>query len=163
MTTSEEPDKSEIYALFSHHLEEKLAGLLAEQASARRGTRVDGDHRPSNRGERGAVTAQGYLAHGYAQRAQEISEQLRLLRAVQPDQRGRVVTGAVVELMHDDDSSEWVALLPGGDAFAVSWAGREVRVLSPDSPWGRALFGLELDDAADLPPHNTAVEVIAIL
>ena len=57
-------DKRPFFELWRAELQRRRALHAARQAEARAGTRVDGDHRPENRGERAAVTTQGYLAIG---------------------------------------------------------------------------------------------------
>ena len=68
-------DKAALVAAWRAELEDRAAALRSSQAAAGAGTRVDGTHRPANRGERAAVTAQGYLAHGLGQRLRRILEE----------------------------------------------------------------------------------------
>ena len=97
-------DKSQLVERWREHLESRLESLDASQAAARAGTRVDGAHRPANRGERAAVTSQGYLAHGLGQRMEALTETLRLLGQMGSGQRSRIVVGA------------WVVGVPDGGA-----------------------------------------------
>lgn len=110
----------------------------AGQQSARSGTRVDGSHRPANRGERGAVTAQGYLALGLGQRVAAIDEHLRLLDEVGSGCREAIIVGAMIRLAMDGGEHRWIAVLPGGDGtwVAVDQEGTQARVqvLSARSP-----------------------------
>ena len=62
--------------------------------AARSGTRVDGEHRPSNRGERAAVTTQGYLAHAFGERSLALQTSLEQLDEMGVGPRDEVVIGA---------------------------------------------------------------------
>ena len=73
--------KATLIDAWKAHLQEGRAVLLAGQTAARAGTRVDGSHRPENRGERAAVTSQGYLAQGLAQRLEALDADLALAYA----------------------------------------------------------------------------------
>ncbi len=144
-------------------LEARLAGAESGQQSARQGTRVDGSHRPANRGERGAVTAQGYLALGLGQRAAALEEQLRLLDEMGDAPRHEVVVGALVQLAVDDEPARWVVVLPGGDATWLEVSGAEgpvrVQVLSAASPLIRQLRDCAEDDAVEVHIGGRSVDV----
>ena len=85
--------KSELFDAWRAHLDALRDDLLGEQGAARAGARVDGSHRPANRGERAAVTSQGYLAHGLAQRLATLDAAVDLLDRMAPTRRSAVVTG----------------------------------------------------------------------
>ena len=80
----------------------------ASKDAARSGTRVDGEHRPSNRGERAAVTTQGYLAHAFGERSLALQTSLEQLEAMGLGPRDEVVIGAVLTL----DAKQWRELPP---------------------------------------------------
>ncbi len=124
-------DKPTLFAALRTRLEARLADLEAAGGAARAGTRVDGDHRPSNRGERAAVTSQGYLAHGLAQRAEGLREALDLLDRVPPTPRDKVVTGAVVTLEDEDGAVRRVLVFPGGEGVTLP---DDIAVVSPRAP-----------------------------
>lgn len=157
-------DKSELIAAWKQVLEERLARAERGQAEATAGTRVDGSHRPANRGERGAVTAQGYLAHGLGQRALELAEALRILDEVGSEPRERVVVGALVELA-EDDQPFWIAVLPGGDASEVALGAHSIKILSAQAPLVRALSGREPDDEVTLAltGRQRVLEILQVL
>lgn len=139
-------DKPALIAAFRALLEDRLTALNAEGQAARSGTRVDGTHRPANRGERAAVTAQGYLAHGLAARAGAVRDDLARLEEVDPGPCDRVGPGALVTLEFDGGAEERWLLLPGGQGDRLSG----VLILSPTSPAARALRGLGEGDEATL-------------
>lgn len=135
-----------MFAAWRTHLEGVRDGLLEAQGDARAGTRVDGTHRPANRGERGAVTTQGYLAAGIGQRMAALDAALELLDRMPPSPRPKVVTGAQVVLERDAGDTLVLAILPGGDGTEL--AGHVI--VSPDAPVARALWGKEPGDEVTL-------------
>lgn len=148
--------KADLIAAFRALLEARLDALSAEGRAARAGTRVDGSHRPANRGERAAVTAQGYLAHGLAERAAALQLDLDRLAEVDPGPRERVGPGALVTLEDDAGALDRYLLLPGGQGDRV----HGVLVLSPTAPAARALAGKEAGDAVTLRRNGAAVELV---
>lgn len=137
--------------LFQHYreaLEETLQELQRGVDAARSGTRVDGTHRPENRGERGAVSAQGYLALGLSQRIEDIRRTLQLLDRIPPSPRDRAVVGALITLERDHEKRLFL-ILPGGGGISLA-SSPPVTVLSPNSPLARRLSALEVDDELSL-------------
>ena len=117
---------------------------------------MDGDHRPANRGERAAVTGQGYLTAGIASRIAELEAAIELLDRVGMEPRKMAVTGAEVWVELEDGDQRGFLILPGGDGSVLD----ELRVISPQSPVARALYRLEPGDEATLPAG--AVEVVRV-
>jgi hypothetical protein len=145
-------------------LNTRLGSLQSSTADARSGTRVDGEHRPSNRGERAAVTSQGYLAHGLGQRAVDTQEQLDQLDDMGDGHRDQVVVGAIVTLRFGDEPETQLAIFPGGDASRIDVNGHSIQILSARSPIVRQLRDSEVGDVAEieLGGHIVEVELIAI-
>ena len=143
-------DKSPIIAAWRHELESRLHTLRASQDAARSGTRVDGEHRPSNRGERAAVTSQGYLAHAFGARSVTLQTSLEQLDDMGEGPRDEVVIGAVITISVDDTPPQTIALLPGGDATTLSVESREIKVLSASSPLARQLRDAEIDETLEV-------------
>lgn len=122
----------------------------ASKDAARSGTRVDGEHRPSNRGERAAVTTQGYLAHAFGERSLALQTSLEQLDEMGVGPRDEVVIGAVLTLEIDEKDVQVLALLPGGDATTLQITGTEVTVLSAASPLARQLRDAEVGDVLEV-------------
>ena len=162
-------DKRPIFAAWRSELETRSSAAHAGQLTARAGTRVDGSHRPANRGERGAVTAQGYLALGLGQRAAELAEHLRLLDEVGFGPRETLVVGAVGQIQITGQSCKTVAVVPGGDAtwLDIELEAEQLRVqyLSAASPLIRQLRECCAGDAdeIELCGKILLVEVLSIL
>ena len=149
-------------ALWARHRERLLAvreELLKSQAGARAGTRVDGDHRPANRGERAAVSSQGYLAAGIQARLSELDAQLALLDRMPATARTKAGPGALVEIASDDgEQTRRMIILPGGSGEEIIGG---LQVVDPQSPPGRALLGAEEDDEVEWStPSGTRIWVV---
>jgi len=149
-------DKVALWAEFRQQLVEQLVQVKSEGAAARSGTRVDGDHRPENRGERAAVTSQGYLAHALGQRVTQLQADLDFLDRVEPSRRDRITMGALFSLVEGEEE-RWYVVLPGG--LGTRLAGGEVAVVSPNSPLVSSLAGLGEGDAGTMQRGGQAVEV----
>lgn len=142
--------KAALLNQWREELEERLRILKASQEAARAGTRVDGSHRPENRGERGAVTSQGYLAQGLQQQIGLLQDSMRILGDMGAGPRTRVVMGAWFVLETEAGKQRQMALLPGGDATLVELGEQSVQVLSPGAPLIQPLLGLEAGEGAEL-------------
>jgi transcription elongation GreA/GreB family factor len=142
--------KTALVTAFANLLEERLVSLRRVRDAARSGMRVDGDHRPSNRGERGAVTAQAYLAVGLKSRIDALEGDLALLRQVDPEPRAQIAAGALVSTEDDVGLEQRYLLLPGAQGDALGRGGDVVTAVSPSSPIGRSLIGLTQGDCAEV-------------
>ena len=145
------------------HLSTSLDAAQEGQAAATAGTRVDGDHRPENRGERAAVTTQGYLAHGLAQRAQSLAAALRHLEDMGTGPRDRIVMGAIVALQ-GEAGVLCCAFFPGGDGTELTIGESTLRVLSFQAPLGRALNMCQIGDVVEvhIAGHDETYEVLSV-
>ncbi len=148
-------DKADVRARFRASLEARIASMQAEVDNARSGTRVDGEHRPANRGERAAVTGQGYLAQGIGQRLDDLREDLRHLDLVAPVVRDRVSPGAVFRVVDEHDHCRTYFLLPGGQGDEFD----DVVIVSAQAPVAQALLGLGEGDEATAVVRGVEVEL----
>ncbi len=153
-----ERDKNALVAGFRTVLRAQLDTLGRSSGAARDGTRVDGDHRPANRGERGAVSAQGYLAHGLAVRMAEIQRVLELLDDVNLSPTDRVRTGALVVLEDEAGVETVVFIVPGATGDRVDG----VTLISPSSPLARALVGREEGDEVRVGDNGLNQAIVAV-
>lgn len=145
-------------ALLDHHraaLEQTLAGLRAGQQAATAGTRVDGTHRPASRGERAAVTSEGYLAHGLGQRITDLETHLRVLDEVSDEPRETVANGALLTLEDERGRVHRLFVVPGGDGAVHDG----VRLVSSTSPWVRPFLGARAGELADVLVAGERLEV----
>jgi transcription elongation factor GreA len=151
-------DKTALLLAWKALLEDRLAALSRSSSAARAGTRVDGDHRPANRGERAAVSSQGYLAHGLAQRAAVLRSTVELLEQVSLEPADQVRTGALVQVEGEDGEEQLLFIVPGAQGDEVLG----VRLVSPQAPVARALAGREEGDAAVVAGGGGARELAVV-
>jgi len=148
-------DKPALAAALRALLEERLSALQAGQSAARDGTRVDGSHRPVNRGERAAVTSQGYLALGLAERAAVLRADLELLDQVDLGPAQEVRPGARVTLVCEAGEVERLLVLPGGQGDVIEG----VTIISPRAPLARSLAGLEVGASVTVQRGGRSVDL----
>jgi transcription elongation GreA/GreB family factor len=157
--------KSAVLAAWREVLSKRLSNLESNRTAAQSGTRVDGEHRPSNRGERAAVTSQGYLALGLAERAVAIQANIESLENMGDGPRKDVAIGALLTLSLDSGPHQRFAILPGGDATPLKIDGQTMTVLSMNSPLAYQLHGSEPGDVLEIEfgPKVVEVELISIV
>ncbi|MEM6927429.1 MAG: hypothetical protein AAF602_10890 [Myxococcota bacterium] len=144
--------------LLDRHREALLAARASLEAgtdAARAGTRVDGVHRPASRGERAAVTSEGYLARGLGERLAELAEHLRILGEVDAGPRTLVSNGALVTLRDEHDGEHRLFVVPGGDGARHDG----VTLVSPTSPWVAPFLGVDEGEVADVVVRARRIEV----
>lgn len=145
-------------ALLDHHraaLTEALRRLEVGQKAARAGTRVDGVHRPASRGERAAVTSEGYLARGLGERVAALATHLRVLDEVTAAPRELVANGALVTLEDETGQEHRLFVVPGGDGAVVGG----ITLVSPTSPWIAPFLGASVGDVGDVVVQGRRLEV----
>ena len=139
-------DKAALVQHWKSHLESARSRVLERQEEARAGMRVDGDHRPANRGERASVTSQGYLAQGLTNRLESLEDSLALLERLGLGARDRVMMGAVVRAESESGDLLHFGVLPGGDETRLEVNGGTVLIVSPEAPLVKAFLGAEEGD-----------------
>jgi transcription elongation GreA/GreB family factor len=103
------------------------------------------------------ATEASYLARGQAFRVVELRQLVAWFDHMDLEVAPLAVgVGALVQLGGDKD--EWVFLAPVGGASATV-DGTTVRVISPSSPLGAALLGLEEDDTVEVETPRGPIEV----
>jgi transcription elongation GreA/GreB family factor len=108
-----------------------------------------------------------YVAQGQANRAQEIKRALETyrnleLRSFAADAAIRLT--AQVALEADDGSTRTVFLGPEAGGLKIEEDGKEIIVITPGSPLGRALLGKSAGDRVELPAgsEEKAYEIIEV-
>ncbi|MBW1882891.1 MAG: GreA/GreB family elongation factor, partial [Deltaproteobacteria bacterium] len=96
------------------------------------------------------ATEQSYLARGLAERVEDLRRTEIRLAGLQMRSFGledSVALTAVVRI-RDEQTDEWQVwwLVPEGGGLEIAWGSETVRTLTPGSPLGRALIGLQVDD-----------------
>lgn len=94
-----------------------------------------------------------YLAHGQAQRAEQIATALAhyksLVGSVHDCEQG-VALDSLVQLMDDAGAVRWVWLGAEAGGLTLSYDGHLVRVVTPQAPLGKAMLGKQPGDEVAL-------------
>lgn len=145
-------------------LAERADSLRSMRDAARSGMRVDEGHRPTNRGERAAVTSQGYLAAGLQSRLDALEADLEALERLDPGPRARFAVGALARIVDDSGRERVCLLLPGGQGDVLETPDGSVVVLSPRAPMAQALLGLEEGDSVEtmLAGRDLELEIVEL-
>ncbi len=152
----------------------QLDALLKSQQSSQAGATHEETRAEDPKDTR--ATEASYLARGLADRVEQLRGELDRLRALDlPDfgAESSIGLGALVrveEEQGEDGETEGQGgsmtyfLLPAGGGESLVASRTEVRVLSPSSPLGRKLLGLEVGDefGLDLPRGRVVLSVVEI-
>ncbi len=119
--------------------------VRSELVAAQDGARTDGPERAANRGERGAVTAQGFLTAALGARLRELDVALAALDALVPGPRIEAAPGSLVSLEDEAAEALHVLVVPGAPGAHLAEA-PDVLAVTPASPLGAALLGAQVGD-----------------
>lgn len=157
-------NKADLVQIIIQHLEEKLQ---VAHASTQRAidAATDEETVPEHKYDTLALEA-SYLAHGQAMRVQESEEELRQYRTLvlRDFVDARIAVGAYIELVDENDVEKAFFIGPRSGGLTVEWQGKEVFVLTPKSPLGRALMGKEEGEDVEMKigDKTTCYEVVTI-
>jgi hypothetical protein len=146
MTKRLELDKKRVLAALRERLERDLAAAAQSQQRTQSGATHE-ESRPENDKDTRALES-SYLARGQAQRVVELSQALAKLAALQLrdfDAATPIVLSALV-VLDEGERSLVCFLAPVGGGLELTLDARQVRVLTPESPLGRALLGRRVGD-----------------
>lgn len=168
--TSPLPDKPALLAALASRLEEDLATVERRQADTQAGA-THAENRAEHAKDTRA-TEDSYLARGLAERVTELRRNLEALanmpvRAFAPDEA--IAVGALVTVVTETEPGRsreeaWF-VVPGAAGLEIEHDGRTVRTVTPVSPLGQALLGLEAGDegAVRTPRGPRGFEVLTIV
>lgn len=147
----------------------KLQQDLALQASAAHMARdeaISEESRAENKYDTHSQEA-AYLAESQAKLAVEIGASIELYRTLPLPRLSAgdaIAIGAVVEVAPRSGSSIWYFIGPRGGGMELNVDGREILVLTPQSPLGRQLLGKHVGHEVQMPSRgrNTAMRIAAI-
>ncbi|CCQ12127.1 hypothetical protein PALB_30280 [Pseudoalteromonas luteoviolacea B = ATCC 29581] len=88
----------------------------------------------------------GYLAHGHSQRADNTINSLRLFDEVASRKFTKVEPGSLVQLLDSDDMAYWYCIVPNSGGQKIQYGGHIVWTISLDSPLGKKIGGLVVDE-----------------
>ncbi|PQJ59375.1 transcription elongation factor [Vibrio jasicida] len=157
-------NKVDLVQIIIQQLEDKLQ---VAHASTQRAidAATDEETVPEHKYDTLALEA-SYLAHGQAMRVQESEEELRQYRTLvlRDFVDVRIAVGAYVELVDENDVEKAFFIGPCSGGLTVEWQGKEVFVLTPKSPLGRALMGKEEGEEVEMKigDKTTCYEVVTI-
>jgi transcription elongation GreA/GreB family factor len=136
-------------------LEALIASLRAELDAAQHMVQMSLDeatHRESkaeNKYDTRSLEA-SYLASGQGARVLALRRLVTWAESTSSAAPTRAALGSLVTLEDDETRTMWAILLPDGGGHRLTVGGRELVVLTPDSPLGRALLGLEADEECEV-------------
>ena len=127
-------------------LEEELRRLMAANEQASAGA-TDSEARAETKWDTCGLES-SYLARGHAQQFQALAADVENLRGfTPPDFSGRPIgAGALVEVDMGGETMLFFLLHCGG-GIDLTVEGREVTVITPESPIGTVLLDKQLDDS----------------
>lgn len=97
---------------------------------------------------------ESYLATGQARQVRELAETLQVFESLRPlefSKDDEIGSGALVEVERDAEKL-WFLLVPASGGLEVFHDGKEITLLSPESPLYLALAGKRAGDTLDAPP-----------
>ena len=108
-----------------------------------------------------------YLAHGQAQRVEEIQATLHAYQHISPALLGThhvVGIASLVQLIDQHEHERWCWLGREGGGIKFSYQSLSITIITPGSPLGAALMGLKAGDVTTLKLNEaeTEYEVVAL-
>lgn len=117
------------------------------------------DNKPENDKDMRSTEA-SYLARGQAERARELERSLALLTSllVRPFGPGDNIAATALVELQQGKSTLLCFVLPAAGGQRIRFQGKEVQVVTPTSPLGKALIGLSEGDEAEVAtPQGTKI------
>lgn len=145
------PDKKRVLDAVLERMNESWSQMLAAAQRTREGA-THAEAKPENEKDTRALE-QSYLARGQAARAEEITEQMHVLRFMPLRAYGEddpISAGALILLEGDDGTTRCLFLSPHAGGTEVQVDGVDILVVTPASSMGRAVLGRALGDDVEL-------------
>jgi transcription elongation GreA/GreB family factor len=144
--------KSELIALVCVELRSRLE-RLARAARAAHAAATDPGSKAESKYDTRSLE-ESYLATGQARQVQELAETLRIfenLRPVDFSKSDEIGSGALVEVERGAEKMFFL-LVPAAGGMEIFAEGKEITLLSSESPLYQALVGKRVGDTLDAPP-----------
>lgn len=92
-----------------------------------------------------------YLAGAQSKRASEIEEVLSLFKnsSFRDFQAGEKIQSTALVQVELDGKANWLLMMPKGGGVSLSYEGRPVQIVTPQSSLGETLLGLKAGDVAE--------------
>lgn len=159
------PDRATVVQALLEHLTAELAAVesilrLASDEATSEETRSEGKYDTR-------ATEASYLARGQAERVGALRagvDEARQLRREPTPEGTPVGIGCLVRIAMDTGEERVVLLARNGGGTRIFVDGTAIRVVTPSSPFGRALLGAEVDEdvEVDLGARELEVTVLEI-
>ncbi len=144
-------NKTELINLILELLQQQLdAALHASQQAHELATHSESkaENKYDTRGLEAA-----YLAHGLSMRVQELQQAIIDFRQLLPlagKQSDEIQLGSLLLLEDDTEAQRWFFLGPQAGGLKIQWQHKEITIVTPTAPLGRALSGRQLDDEVSI-------------
>jgi transcription elongation GreA/GreB family factor len=151
-------DKSELLQQLQAEIARQIVVLRQAVTAAREGATHE-EAKPENAKDTRAIEA-SYLAGAQAARMRELEAVMNVLgfmdcRSFRPSDA--IATSAVIQLDRDGKPS-WYFIAAVGGGVVVRMHGREIQVVTPASPLGRALLGKTVGDVVEVEVQGSTRE-----
>jgi transcription elongation GreA/GreB family factor len=133
---------------------ERALDVMRNAANAARDAATHEEMKAENEKDTRAIEA-GYLAKGQSVRLAELEKAKAALKSLQAKPQERVDVGAVVTVRERGRAST-LFIAPAGGGLRVKVGGVDVSVVTPESPLGDALVGMETGDTAEIEAEGAA-------
>jgi hypothetical protein len=142
--------KAAVLSALRARLEQDLRAAMQAQQRTQSGATHE-ESRPENDKDTRALEA-SYLARGQARRVQELESATALMAALELREFGGGAGAALTALIDLDDGDRCAKyfLAPSGGGLELDVDGTRVKVVTPQSPLGRALLGRQVGDVVEL-------------
>ncbi len=122
--------------------------LLLQAAQSSHAAATHEDNVPDSKYETLALEA-SYIAQGQANRAQEIKQAIDAYRQLQLqkfDETSSIRMSALVLLEDANGHEKLVFIGPAAGGLKLDYQGKEIMLITPDSPLGQELIGRQVDE-----------------
>jgi len=146
--------KSELLELIRTELRTRME-RLAKAAMAAHAAATDPGSKAESKYDTRSLE-ESYLATGQARQVKELAETLQVFESLRPadfSEGDEIGSGALVEVERDAERLFFL-LVPASGGLEVFHQGKEITLLSPESPLYRALLGKRPGDTLDAPPFR---------
>ncbi|MEO6245419.1 MAG: transcription elongation factor [Opitutaceae bacterium] len=155
-------NKSDLRAAIIRHLRDEL-GRQTSAAAMARDEAISEESRAESKWDTHSQEA-AYLAEGQAKLAAEIGVSIDLYAALPLpdfDATAMIALGALIELEEPATRRHsWYFLGPRAGGAQLQHAGREILVVTPQSPLGRQLLGRRVGDLVTTPGRGSKPQTI---
>ena len=144
-------NKQQIHQTLLDQLEKELASITAA-AKSTIDTATDAEHAAKSKYETFGLES-SYLARGQAKRVEELSDAVRLIKAMslKPfDAQSSLMVGALVRLKSTGGDVRTHLIAPGGGGEEVVADDETITVITHISPIGRSLLGKKVGQHIDV-------------